>query len=49
MLEKEAILSEARPETRLNKSMRDALRWVLVAAVGVWVGSAGNFSSCQIG
>jgi hypothetical protein len=31
MDENESILSEAVPGTRLNKSMRDGLRWALVA------------------
>jgi hypothetical protein len=33
MDEKESILSEAKPETRLQKSMRGALRWVVLALV----------------
>jgi peptidoglycan hydrolase CwlO-like protein len=38
MDEKESILSEARPETRLQKSMRGALRWVLVALLAFGLG-----------
>jgi len=41
MDEKESILSEARPETetRLQKSMRGALRWVLVALLAFGLGA----------
>src|SRR3990172_9122983 len=39
MDEKEAILSEARPETRLRKFMRGALRWVLVALLAFGLGA----------
>ena len=36
---KQPILSEARPETRLQKSMRGALRWGLVALLAFGLGS----------
>jgi capsule polysaccharide export protein KpsE/RkpR len=36
---KGSILSEARPETRLQKSMRGALRWVLVALLAFGLGA----------
>jgi cytoskeletal protein RodZ len=39
MDEKESILSKARPETRLQKSMRGALRWVLVVLVAFGLGA----------
>ncbi len=39
MEEKESILSKARPETRLQKSMRGALRWVLVVLLAFGVGA----------
>jgi enamine deaminase RidA (YjgF/YER057c/UK114 family) len=39
MDEKESILSEAKPETRLQKSMRGALRWVLVVLVAFGLGA----------
>jgi hypothetical protein len=38
MVENESILSEASPETRLQKTMRGALRWVLVALVAFGLG-----------
>jgi septal ring factor EnvC (AmiA/AmiB activator) len=37
--EKESILSEARPETRPQKSVRGALRWVLVALLAFGLGA----------
>ena len=39
MDKKESILSEARPETRLQKSMRGALRWALVALLAFGLGA----------
>lgn len=39
MDEKESILSAGRPETRLQKSMRGALRWVLVALLAFGLGA----------
>ena len=39
MDEKESILSEAKPETRLQKSMRSALRWVVLALVAFGLGA----------
>jgi hypothetical protein len=39
MDEKESILSEAKPETRLQKSMRGALRWVVLALVAFGLGA----------
>ena len=39
MDEKESILSEARPETRPQKSMPGALRWVLVALLAFGLGA----------
>jgi hypothetical protein len=39
MDEKEAIQSEAKPETRLQKSIRGALRWVLVALLALGLGA----------
>jgi peptidoglycan hydrolase CwlO-like protein len=38
MDEKEPILSVAKPETRLKKSLRGALRWVLVALLAFGLG-----------
>jgi peptidoglycan hydrolase CwlO-like protein len=38
MDEKEPILSVAKPETRLQKSLRGALRWVLVALLAFGLG-----------
>jgi hypothetical protein len=37
--EKESIQSEAKPETRLQKSMRGALRWVLVVLLAFGLGA----------
>jgi len=37
--EKESILSDARPETRLQKSLRGALRWVVVALLAFGLGA----------
>jgi len=39
MDEKESTQSEARPKTRLQKSMRGALRWALVALLALGVGA----------
>jgi septal ring factor EnvC (AmiA/AmiB activator) len=39
MDEKESILPEARPETRLQKFMRGALRWVLVSLTAFGLGA----------
>jgi hypothetical protein len=39
MDEKESILSEAKPETRLQKSIRGALRWVVLALVAFGLGA----------
>lgn len=39
MDEKESIQSAARPETRLQKSMRSALRWALVALLAFGLGA----------
>jgi hypothetical protein len=37
--EKESVLSKDRPETRLQKSLRGALRWVLVALLAFGLGA----------
>ena len=39
MDEKESVLSEVKPETRLQKSMRAALRWVLVVVLAFGLGA----------
>ncbi|MBN2145836.1 MAG: hypothetical protein JW726_00550 [Anaerolineales bacterium] len=39
MNEKESVLSTGKPETRLQKSMRGALRWVLVALLAFGLGA----------
>jgi chromosome segregation ATPase len=39
MNENESVLSEARPETRLHKFMRGALRWVLVGLLAIGLGA----------
>ena len=39
MDEKESSLSESKPETRLQKVMRGALRWVLVGLLAFGVGA----------
>jgi hypothetical protein len=39
MDENKSILSEAKPETRLHKSMRGALRWVLVMLLAFGLGA----------
>jgi len=39
MNEKESTLSEAKPETRLQKSIRGAWRWVLVAVLAFGLGA----------
>jgi hypothetical protein len=39
MNEKESIQTEAKPETRLQKSMRGALRWALVALLAFGLGA----------
>jgi hypothetical protein len=39
MNEKEPILTEAKPETRLHKSMRSVMRWVLVVLASFGLGA----------